>query len=317
MDFSIDNSMAKSLVCPAQFCLKHIFNRAARTFKYEADLGNVVHKCLEAFYTGTDPDDLMPIFEHEYEKIFPNGEIPPSPEMFADNVFDIIYTYCVNNPPYTWFFEVLEAEKTIGIEIEPGVIFYLTRDMLIREKTTGAIMPWDHKTKWRSPVNDWWLKKFITGSQLTGYIFGTREEARAQGLKAVNKIHINILRIQKLPDETDRKCRVHKMSQKSCRLLHVDWQLKTYYRSEDTIKRWFMDLKGMISLAKSLVKKYTNIEILRDIPRWGAFTDACTLCEFIDCCQHDFNPDYTIGNTLSYKWSPWETKQNVKVVRCK
>lgn len=317
MKFSIDNSTAKSLVCPAQFCLKHIFDRAARSAKYEADLGNVVHKCLEAFYSGADPDDLMPIFEYEYEKIFPNGEIPPSPEMFADNIFDIIYTYCVNNPSYTWFFEVLETEKTIGIEIEPGVIFYLTRDMLIQETTTCMILAWDHKTKWRSPVNDWWLKKFITGSQLTGYIFGTREEARSQGLKAADKIHINIIRIQKLPAENDRKCRVHKIPQKVCRLLHVDWQLKTYYRSADTIKRWFLDLKGMIALAKNLVKRYTNIEQMPNIPRWGTFTDACTLCEFIDCCQNDFNLDYTMENTVSYRWAPWETKQNVKIIRCK
>jgi hypothetical protein len=55
-----------------------------------------------------------------------------------------------------------------------------------------------------------------------------------------------------------------------------------------------------------MFKKMTRVEDLQGLPTDGAFTGACTFCEFQKWCRTGFNPQLMESLTREEEWKPWE-----------
>ena len=310
MTFNFDNSLLGDFTkCEAQAVVKHVLGRQARRKKLYGDLGNVAHKALDEHFGGADRNRVGQVLELEYDKVVPVGETPEEEMMSKSNLKTVIDVYCEKRPVASFPWEVVEREKTVGVELEDGLKMWFKRDMLVRDKKTGLHYPVDHKTRW-GQINEWWTKKFRKCSQFTGYIWATRELTG----EPVDKIYVNAISCGKLPDST-RKCRVHGVPYLECRRQHVQFELLIYPRLEEQIEKWRRDVVHWAKQARGYFEIFNSVEMLPHALRRGEFNEGCTFCEFADWCREGFVADLMEEYTVYDPWRPWETaEQTVAVV---
>ena len=307
MTFDFDNSLLGDFTkCEAQAVVKHVLGRQARRKKLYGDLGNVAHKALDEHFGGADRNRVGQVFELEYDKVVPVGETPEEEMMSKSNLKTVIDVYCEKRPVGSFPWEVVEQEKTVGVELEDGLKMWFKRDMLVRDKKTGLHYPVDHKTRW-GQINEWWTKKFRKCSQFTGYIWATRELTG----DPVDKIYVNALSCGKLPDST-RKCRVHGVPYLECRRQHVQFELLIYPRLEEQIEKWRRDVVHWAKQARGYFEIFNSVEMLPHALRRGEFNEGCTFCEFADWCREGFAADLMEEYTIYEPWRPWEEHKPIE-----
>jgi hypothetical protein len=300
--FNFDDSLLKTFAkCEASAVAKAVINRqgTGKGLLY-GPLGNAGHTGMDVHFGGGSEMDVLAAFEGEYDKVIPVGETPDD-EMFAkENLTTIMREFTRQRPVQAFPFDVLEREKMVGIELEPGYKFWLKRDMLVKERATGMQLPVDHKFRF-GQINDWWTAKFRMSSQFSGYIWGTRELTGEQ----INRMYVNAVSFGKLPN-SNRKCYKHKVPFSECRTQHVDFQLLSVSRSEEQLAKWRQDVVLLAKQVELYLRMYDRPETLPLAFRRGTFNESCTFCDLQAWCREGFDPDAMQDLTVPYRWEPWE-----------
>lgn len=313
--FNFDNSMLDTYTCPAAFLCKYRFNLSGKTILPWGDLGSAVHTALETHFVGGSVNETLAVLEAEYDKIIPEGTVPEVDAMLKSNVLDNIKGFCQNNPIHTLPYKVIDLEKTVGIRLkspwkhdDTEFIFWMKRDMLIQELTTGACAALDHKTRW-GQINQYWLNKFKCNSQFAGYIWGTQQAVKhIPNSLSAQKIYVNVISMAKLPSSS-RKCRIHKTPYSECRELHTDSQLLQYGRTPQQLEAWRLGVSILAPAMQDTLNSYTKIELLPYAPRLGMFRnhgEPCVYCDLKSWCDQGFDLDLKDAYTDPYRWEPWE-----------
>jgi hypothetical protein len=303
-EFNFDNSLLEDFAsCEAKGIVKHALGRMSRNKKYAADLGNAGHKAMKVYFSGQGKDAAMRVFGVEYDKVIPPGEMPNSDKaemMERGNLTTIMEQYFDTMPLGRFPFEVIETEKVKGVEIGDGLKLWYTRDMLVRERVTGEILPLDHKFRFGT-ITSWWTGKFKNGSQFTCYLWCTEQETGSP----TSKQYVNAVSFNKLPD-SPKKCRVHKVPFAECRKEHCDFQLLTYSRTSEQLAKWRREVEVKAKQARVLIRGFGKKELLPFAPRTGTFNGGCVFCEFQEWCRNGFDPAMMEEYTVEGWWRPWE-----------
>jgi hypothetical protein len=309
--FNFSGSMIEDLICPAYYVPRHVYHLDGKGNPPYGPMGTAVHLALQDHYSGKGIEAVLDTLDLQYKKIIPAGTLPMKDngktidEMMKQNVFDNVEVFCQQHPYHSLPFKVLELEKRIGIDMGNGYIYWMKQDMLIQEGTTGMPVVWDNKTRW-GKINYWWLAKFAKCAQFSGYIWGARQRAKKTGMILAPKVYVNVLSMQALPRST-RKCTIHGVTYSECAREHVEYELHTYGRTEADLKAWRNNIMALAMEAKAYREIYgKDIRLLKHVPRFGAFRDACMFCSMKKWCDQDFDPAFKDELTEEYIWKPWE-----------
>lgn len=300
--FNFDNQLLYDFArCEVAGLIRHTFNRESKAEKLAADIGNTFHTALESFFNGAVIDDILNTWAWNYSKIIPTGSVPTEDRFEFNNCQTILRTILESRPLEHWPFTVLETERTVGVNIAPGMTFWAKRDMLVRDKQTGAVYPVDHKTTHK--ISDWWANKFKMNSQFSGYIWVTREAANS----LCDSIGVNAIEIAKLPD-SNRKCKSHGVPYLECRARHVVNKFLNYTRTEEQLESWHRDACRLAQHIQSLIDTVNgSLNRLSTIIRGGTFRDSCTFCGFANWCRTGLKPAQLDFYTVESKWAPWDS----------
>ena len=305
---NIDNSTLVPVAgCTTQAALKALGFAGTDTSE-PLDIGSVVHDGLEAFFKGENHEAA---FDRSWASYFPEERIIDRDQYQYRNVYDIFTTYCDRHPIESLPFDVLETEKMVGMPLdESGIVwFWMKRDLKVVEKSTGVIVPLDHKTTGWDVSAITWQKKWKMASQLSGYIWATQKETGTPCPFA----YVNGVQINKLPD-SNRKCYKHQMKFSECRLEHTNFTLLTYMREQHQLEAWWATCMMLAFKYKKMRETYPDLESIMNAPCEGFFINGvCDWCEFDRYCRMGKRPQFADALLVHKKWAPWED-EGVKIV---
>ena len=266
------------------------------------DAGSVIHEGLESHYLGNDRETTLKAFENAYNTYFPPDIRSVEQDRLSIlNLRDHFTVYIDRHPVDLQPFEVLEAETILGMPLDDKgeINFWIKRDLKVKDKQTGFVMPLDHKTTGR--VTSYWSKNWKLASQLLGYTWATQKETGEMCPGA----YVNAIELSLLPNST-RKCAVHKMKYSECRLEHTKASLLYFDFSKSMIDMW---RRTAILLARKLInikKHYSTLEMVQYAPVEGTFNRSCGFCEFNKYCGAGKIPE-TADRFLTHNvWEPWK-----------
>lgn len=307
--FNFDNQLLKDYAqCQAAGIARHVFHLRSKSEKIAADIGNAYHRALEEHFRGQPKRTVVARFEDEYNKVIPPQEQPEEERFARANCIKIMERYCDVRPVSSMPFEPVEFEMVKGAAIDDSgqYVFWAKRDMLVRDKQSGTMMPLDHKTT--GSLNQWWSSTFRMNSQMSGYCWITGRQYKPP----VAQCYVNGLQISKLPDSL-KKCPVHKVKYIECSMEHATFQLYRYDRSPEMLEKWRGDALLLAKQAEALAMLYSDIRALPYALRDGAFRDHCRFCEFKDWCRMDFNPQAAEQFCVYEVWQVWKEGTRVDV----
>ena len=270
------------------------------------DAGNVFHAGLQKHFEGGNRDESFAAFDLEYSVLFPEEKPSQEDRLSLGNLQDIFGVYIDRHPLDIQPFEVISAETIIGCPLDSAgdINIWAKRDLKIRDKATGFIMPLDHKTT--GGVNHRWQAGWQLCSQLPGYVWITNKETGEYCPGA----YVNAIEIRLLPSSSSR-CAKHGMKYKECRLEHTLFKRLYYDYPQSVIDGW---RSTAIMLARRLLKikkQYPTLEWIQHAPQEGLFNRSCAYCQFKKYCMAGRNPQ-TVDNFLSYNhFAPWEDPEAV------
>ena len=310
MTFNFDNSLLETWAeCEAESVASAVLGRQGKKRALYGDLGNVMHAALDCHFNDGSKDEVVQAFSDAYDKVIPVGESPDDEAMTKDNLLTILDQYIKTRPVKAYPFEVLETEKVVGVEVKEGFKFWMKRDLLAKDKQTGAIYPVDHKTRW-GQINEWWTKKFRLSSQFSGYIWGTEQTTG----KKCDRVYVNAISCGKLPNST-RKCKLHKMPYNECRAQHADFQLLLYSRTPEQIEKWRLDMLFFAEQAEKYFQVFDSVDMLKYALRRGTYNGGCVFCEFAEWCRGGFQADEMDQLTVYRPWEPWKGVEDGKAAK--
>lgn len=304
----VDNSILEAVAkCSTQALMRYHYGYATDEGMNKANAGKVWHSSNEVWFSTWDETAAMVRFDQEYDRLLGEAQqgMEPKDPLQRENLKEIALQYYRAHPQTFWPFEpiVRGIEKVHAAPLMDGVMFFGLVDLPCREKKTGALYVCDHKTR-HGYINEWWTKKFALGSQLTGYVW-VLEKLYGESVPGV---YINALAVQKLPDPTSTRCRVHKRPYKECRLQHANWELFIVGRSPELLAQWEVDAKGLARWWLKLTQAFPTVDMVKYAQMEGTFTGACVFCDFKKFCRA--GRAEAMANSL-YKiehWRPWEEK---------
>ena len=301
MTFNFDNSLLSNFCrCEAAAIAEYFFGLRSKGAKVARDIGTAYHEALELHYSGQPKRVVVEKFEAEYNKVVPAGEQPEELRFERSNCIKIMERFCDVRPVEKAPFIPIEMEKIKGCAIDPDgeFVFWVKRDMLVKDKQSGLISPVDHKTT--GNLTAWWARKFRLTSQMTGYCWMTGKEYN----QIVADCYINGIEIKKLPDSMKR-CPKHKVKYIECGIEHAKFELYQYNRTQEQLEKWKQDALVIARKAELLSRAFTSIDMLPYALRNGAFNEGCVFCDFKECCVAGFNPKIVESLCTVDLWEPW------------
>lgn len=265
------------------------------------DAGSTIHDGLEAHYSGKSREESIKAFEESYEAYFPTDVRTVEEDRLSIlNLRDHFTTHIDRHPIDSQPFEVLEAEVILGMPLDDAgeIGFWIKRDLKIREKNSGFIMPLDHKTTGR--VTSYWQKNWRLASQLIGYTWATGKETGEMCPGA----YVNAIELNMLPN-SNRRCAAHKMKYSECRLEHTKTVLLIYECIKPVIDNW---RSSAIMLSRKLInikKHYPTLEMIQYAPMEGSFNRSCGFCSFNKYCRAGKLPHLADQFLVHKTWAPW------------
>jgi len=302
----VDNSMLGSVArCQTMALMRYVFGYTTSEGMAMANAGTVWHKSNEVWFKTFDIELTMDAFDVEYDKLLgaEQEKMEPKDPKQKQNFRDIAYQYYLAHPPEFFPFEPIPEgiEAVHKFPLIDGVEFFGLIDLPVRERKIGALYVCDHKTR-HGYINQWWTNKFGLTSQFSGYIWLLQQLYQ----ETVPGIYINALAVQKLPDATGTKCRIHKVPQKDCRLQHAKWQLFISTRSPQALIDWETDAKLLAAEFLLLKKAFTSVDMVKYAPQRGKFNEACTFCDYKKFCKADRAAHMAESLFTVKHWRPWE-----------
>lgn len=306
MAFNFDNTMLCDFAsCEAQALAKHKFGLVSKAEKIAADMGNAYHAGLELHFNGASKRDVTAKFEEEYDKVIPPGETPPEDRFGRKNCVTIMERYCDVRPVDKMPWIVVETEAVRGMPLDDSgeFIFWVKRDLVGKDKQSGALVPVDHKTTGK--LTSWWARQWRLTSQLSGYCWFTGQEFG----QPIGESYINALEISLLPT-SNKRCNRHStpgnpVKYSQCYPQHANFQIYQYTRSQAQIDKWRSDALIIAKGAELAMRAFYDVSMLQYARRNGAFTGSCTFCDFKEWCVQGFAPEMA-GSVAVY--DPWMDK---------
>lgn len=307
MPIDIDNSHISNLPkCTTKMLLNDMGYSGRGEASDAMDAGNACHSGFEVHYTGGTKAEATLAFEQEYHSLFPSERTVSNDRFSLGNISDHMSIHIDRHPVERAIFEVLEAETILGMPLDQKgeINFWIKRDLKIKDKATGFIIPLDHKTT--HYINKNWTDGFKLSSQLIGYTWATQKETGEMCPGA----YINGMELVLLPSSSKR-CSKHAMPFSECRLEHTKSALLYYEVTNTMIEAWYLTI---INLARRLVqlrKHYPTIEHIQFAPTEGFFNGTCfeffKHCEFANFCRAGRLPQL-VNTMLSRRiWEPWNS----------
>jgi len=270
------------------------------------DAGNVFHAGLQKHFEGGSRDESFAAFDLEYFSLFPVEKPAQEDRLSLGNLQDIFGVYIDRHPLNIQPYEVLSAETIIGCPLDDvgEINIWAKRDLKIRDKATGFIMPLDHKTT--GGVNHRWQSGWSLCSQLPGYCWITNKETGAYCPGA----YVNAIEIRLLPSSSSR-CAKHGMKYNECRLEHTLFKMLYYDYTRDVIDGWRATAIVLARRFLLIKKQYPTLEHIKYAPQEGLTNRSCAFCQFKKFCQAGRYP-HTADIFLSYNhFAPWESEDAV------
>lgn len=294
----IDNSIISQFVsCPAAAIAQYRENRTGAENPYSA-AGSAGHDALECHFNGGSVEECMDVMRKRYASEAETISVEV-PEIASIKRLEMIMEdYLLNHPIESYPFEVISTERALTYKLTDDIEYTVKQDALVRMKTSGMVMPLDHKFRCGS-MTEWWLSKFASTSQFTGYIWACREEGHNTAAIWVNAIGLNLPK--SVFSEKPINCRTHGMPWTECWPNHVEHQMVSYGRTDEEIENWKRDV---ISLAYQY-EALRSVD-LQVVPKWGKFNNQCTFCQVRAWCDFNFDPYVMDETTIQKHWKPWE-----------
>jgi hypothetical protein len=310
----VDNEILTSMAtCSTKAMMRHALGYTAKAEKIAAYAGQCVHKALLLHFQGQGKDTCLQTFDALYRDYAAENLVEE--RLSWENVRTILVEYLKDHPLGSFPFDPIAhyAEKGLLVPLDEkeDLWFFALVDLPARERSTGLLVPVDHKTTGR--VTAWWMKKFSLGSQMTGYIWAMRQFFN----ESCEKAFINVIELSKLPDPVKRKCSTHKVPYAECRHLHAKWELLVTSRSEAHLQDWYQTALFWARRYREWKEKVTSVEMVPFVRMHGTFNNGCTFCEFAAFCKADRSVRMLEGYVVD-PWRPWEKEDNDNIIlmRC-
>ena len=303
----IDNSILTTWAgCKTAGAMEYIYHRRADDGGKYVMAGNGFHAARAQFWRGWDTETCLKAFDDFYKDYSAMAGVEEG--ICWANMRDIMKECFDRRPVGKYPFEPVAGlvEEGISADLGNGIELWAKIDCPARDKESGIIVPVDSKGRMLGALNEWWTGKFKGGSQLTGYIWALAQRTGQFGGVG----YVDVVRFHKLPDASERKCRVHKIPQKDCRLEHCEWQLLKVRRTETVVKEW-LRIAQRLAREFLMVKKTIegDIRLVHGMEMDGKFTGACLFCQFKSWC-HGQDRDLGVAEGMRVEeWRPWEERK--------
>jgi len=299
---NVDNSALTPVAeCTTKAALLGL-NYGGRSASRDAmDAGSVMHDGLQKHFEGGTRDESFIAFDKAYEKYFPEEKPAEEDRLSKGNLSDIFGVYIDRNNLDTQPFDVIRAEEIVGCPLDNNgtIIIWGKRDLLIKDKSTGLILPLDHKTT--GAVNFRWQNGWQLNSQLAGYTFITGKETGEMCTGA----YVNAIEMRQLPTST-RRCATHGMKYNECRLEHVVFKRLYYDYTQEMIDGWRMSAIMLANRFKRIKKNFPSLDMIQYAPMEGMFNRSCAFCGFNKYCRAGRHPHTADQFMTQYEFAPWK-----------
>lgn len=301
---NVDNTLLCDVAkCDALALVRHGFGLTSREPKIAAEVGNIFHSALEAYFLGREQSTIEEIFNNEYARVFPTGQQAQEARFAYENLLIILKRYIEINPLSRLPFEVVEAEQIVGATLESDIMFWAKRDLLVRDKMSGIYAPLDHKTTGK--INAFWLAKYKYSSQMTGYVWITQELFN----QPLRDCYINAIELALVPS-SNKRCKLHGVNYNECGKEHIAFNLLIYSRTMEQIIAWKRDAIILSRQFEKLRKTFNSLEAIPYARRNGVFSNSCDFCEFKCWCVRNFSINMKDAFVIESKWQPWENNKS-------
>ena len=301
MEINADNSRLEPVAkCTTMAVLKSVHGYKGKQEKFAADIGTAGHEALLSWFVLVpgNTETALDVFDYHYDMFI--GENAVEERLRKSNVRNILKVWFEKHALESFPFEVVSGEECVGYEILAGQWFWGKIDMVVRDRLTGFVSPLDHKTTGRV-LGDWWMRDFRLKSQMSGYK-GILEKEHGT---VADFAYINAIRFNKLPENLNWKCRVHKVKVQECWPEHVDYLLFKVFRSDEKMLGWKRDAKWLMNRLGLLMQAYPDVALAKIAPKEGTFNGSCTFCEFNRFCQMDCAEGQIEELLVKDAWEPW------------
>lgn len=134
--------------CPMSFYLSYVENPGSddELPGYYSQFGQLMHSLLEEYFKGELPDFLLAgEWKARYDSVV-TVPAPAFPAGFGEKNYQAALDYLANFTGLPDNLEVLSVEKKFVLDIQGYAVSGIA-DLVLRNKDTGGIVIWDHKTK--------------------------------------------------------------------------------------------------------------------------------------------------------------------------
>jgi len=307
----VDNSRLTSVAtCDTQAVLQYVHGYQAKDEPAPRMGGKVGHESLAHYFNTGDKEAALKVFWDNYKPFSDQHQVEDGdmPQWGFRNMYDVLKHYYATHPIERFPFKIVEGsvETAVVAKLTDDIEMWCMLDWLSRENVTAGLYPGDNKFR-GAGITHWWLRQFIRGSQLTGYMWA----AQQQYGEVVPGAYLNAIDMKKLPDlrykkdGTPYKCKKHGTLVTECRMLHSEHQLKIVTRTPQAIEDWKVEATGFAQKFQRLVRTFPDIGTIEYAGVQGTFNGGCTFCQFKDFCNAGRRPELIEGMLIHAPWEPW------------
>jgi len=301
-----DNSLLKDVAtCDTAAVLRHVHGFTSREERAELHAGSAIHEALASYFETGSARAALAQFDVAYRE-WATQNVPASDRLGWPNTLRVFTEWLDRNPFSTLPFTVvvLDGEPMI----EKGFAFALTEDVTICGRLDGLVLLHHENGKIRvlenkstRRINEWWVAKFRTDSQLSCYDSAAIEHF---GVAGVEGALVNAIEFGFLPN-SEKRCPKHAVPYAECGNLHANFDLIPMERTPMQLAEWKFTAIGLARKFAWLREAYGDLARLHDVPQQGTFTNACGGCFAREFCAAG-RPLDLVDSMLVYEpWTPW------------
>lgn len=301
----IDNSTLSKVGCSTAVLLRYGLGYTTPNEKAILRAGSAGHESLACYFKGGTPKQALDVLEKEYRE-FAEEEVLAGDKLCWDNVLMI---------QQEWFVQHPIAKLPFKIDpdlIEIGFACPLTEEITFVGRMDGLVFgaednrPYILENKFTGRISDYWVKKFRSSSQITGYIWAAEQHLG----KSVVGAFINGIQHSKLPFDPVRKCKNHGTVYAECGPLHMTSQILITQRSPWQIEEWKKTAVHLAKRFQNLKKRWGSLELLHKVRMQGTFDGSCGFCEFDDFCSAGRPLNLVQSMLVHSPWEPFKLKDD-------
>jgi hypothetical protein len=274
--------------------------RTTEEIKKDLFCGECLHKAMESFYNGTEPEQVLADFDARY-KPWAFGKVEVKDGKAWQNIREVLWMVLqrrVQAPPYHpvegW------VEFAVEYEIGPGVL-YTGRVDAVCEAPFGFI---GEDTKSTGRPDKGWAGQFEMTDALTGYYDGLRTQYEWD----VPSWYIHVIHAKALPAEPNRKCTQHQRKWGECWPQHNESrEIGPFLRDPREIPAFRARVMHDADQMMALVERAPALEDIEKVQATGRISPrtACDFCEFRPFCAGGHpTADKIAANTTVSFWDP-------------